>query len=102
LPENNQEKAMSGALKWSPFDSSRWPSATEATGRTPPQFMDSIGRAYESGEEPAAVRVEENIEATTLVVEAQRGEQEADRDTEHFPSGLRYSPFISRIPLLGD
>jgi len=93
---------MSGALKWSPFDSSRWPSATEGTGRTPPQFMDSVGRAYESGEEPANVRVEQNIDQKTLVVEAQRGEQEAGRDTEPFPSGLRYRPFTSKIPLLGD
>ncbi len=93
---------MSGALKWSPFDSSRWPSATEATGLTPPQFIASMGRSYESGEEPATVRVEENIDATTLVVEAQRGEQEADRDAKHFPSGLRYSPFTGKIPLLGD
>jgi HSP20 family protein len=93
---------MSGALKWFPFDSSRWPSATEGTGRTPPQFTDSIGRAYESGEEPVTGRVEENIDPTTLVVEAQRREQEADRDAEHFPSGLRYSPFTSKIPLLGD
>lgn len=93
---------MSGALRWSPFDSSRWPSATEGTGRTPSQFTDSIGRAYESGEEPGTVRVEENIDATTLVVEAQGGEQEADGDAKHFPSGLRYSPFTGKIPLLGD
>jgi HSP20 family protein len=93
---------MSGALKWSPFDSSRWPAATEGAGRTPPQFMASMGRAYESGEEPATVRVEEDIDAATLVVEAQRGEQEAGRDAENFPSGLRYSPFTGKIPLLGD
>lgn len=93
---------MSGALKWSPFDSSRWPSATEGTSRTPPQFMDSIGHSYESGEEPAAVRVEENTDAKMLMAEAQRGKQEADRDAEHFPSGLRYSPFTGKIPLLGD
>lgn len=92
---------MSGALKWSPFDSSRWPSATEGTGRTPPQFKDSIGRAYESGEEPATVRVEENIDAT-VVGAAQHGEKEAERDAEKFPSGLRYSPFTGKIPLLGD
>jgi HSP20 family protein len=93
---------MSGALKWSPFDSSRWPSATEGAGRTPAQFMASTGHAYESGEEPPTVGVEENIAATTLVVEAQRGEQETGRDADHFPSGLRYSPFTGKIPLLGD
>lgn len=113
---------MSGALKWSPFDSSRWPSSTDVTGRTPPLFMDSFVRPVEAPADPAPVRVEEYVDHKTLVVRAEMPGADPDRDIavtmaagvlhiraegrephtrtggEGFPSG-RYLPFSRTVPL---
>ena len=112
---------MSGALKWSPFDSSRWPSATEAAGRTPAQFPGPTAMEASAGRTP--VQVEEYVEKQTLVVRAEIPGADPDRDIEvavaggllhiraerHGPddrpggerlaSGLRYLPFTRSVPL---
>jgi len=83
---------MSGALKWSPFESARWPDADDGAGRTPPGFTGALGRVFDSNNVPgpahneevraADVRVEEFVDRETLVVRAEMPGADPDRDIE--------------------
>lgn len=83
---------MSGALKWSPFESARWPAAQDGTGRTPAQFTGAIGRVFDPNDvqvpvhyeevRVADVRVEEFVDGETLVVRAEMPGADPDRDIE--------------------
>ena len=44
---------MSGALKWSPFESARWPDADDGAGRAPSGFTGAIGRVFDPNNVPA-------------------------------------------------
>lgn len=119
---------MSGALKWSPFESARWPSAQEGTGRTPSSFVGAMSRPFEHAHAPSPVSVEEvsvdeYVDGETLVVRAQMPGADPDKDIEvsvaggvlhiqagrdgagghsegdRFPSGLRYRRFTRNLPL---
>lgn len=115
---------MSGALKWSPFESNRWPSAQDGAGRNPSQFAGSNGRPFEPAGRPAPVLVEEvsvdeYVDQEALVVRAQLPGADPDRDIEVFvaggvlhiragheqsegtrlQSGQRYRTFARNLPL---
>lgn len=120
---------MSGALKWSPFESARWPSVQDGT-RTPTQFAGENGRAFDAADRQVPVLVEEvsvdeYVDQGALVVQAQLPGADPDRDIEVFVaggvlhirargdepghrtegngnrlnSGARYRPFSRNLPL---
>jgi len=84
---------MSGALKWSPFESARWPSAQEeGAGRSPSQFAGANGRPFEPADRAVPVLVEEvsvdeYVDQEALVVRAQLPGADPDRDIEVFVAG---------------
>ncbi|CAN7592113.1 Hsp20/alpha crystallin family protein [Arthrobacter sp. LjRoot14] len=119
---------MSGALKWSPFESARWPSAQDGAARKPSPFAGAMARPFEHADAPMAasvaeVSVDEYVDEETLVVRAQMPGADPDRDIEvsvaggvlhiragraeagdhsdgdRFPSGLRYRRFTRNLPL---
>jgi len=120
---------MSGALKWSPFESAGWPSAEDRAGRTPSHFTGAIGPPFDSAGVPVPVhyeevlvddaRVEEFVDRETLVVRAEMPGADPDRDIEvsvaggvlhiragrevsdgnGLHTGLRYRPFDRNLPL---
>lgn len=83
---------MSGALKWSPFESAGWPSSEDRAGRTPSRFSGTVGQAFDSAGVPIPVhyeevriedvRVEEFVDRETLVVRAEMPGADPDRDIE--------------------
>jgi HSP20 family protein len=83
---------MSGALKWSPFESARWPDADDGAGSAPSGFTGAIGRGFDPSNVPvpvykeevrvADVRVEEFVDRETLVVRAEMPNADPDRDIE--------------------
>lgn len=73
---------MSELLKWSPFESAGWTSASSPPGKTPSQFLDSVEQLLDPTEEPLPVRVEEYVDDRTLVVRAQMPGVDPDRDIE--------------------
>ena len=83
---------MSGALKWSPFESARWPDADDGAGRAPSGFTGASGRVFDPNNVPvpvrkedvrvADVRVEEFVDRETLVVRAEMPNADPDRDIE--------------------
>lgn len=117
---------MSGALKWSPFESARWPSAQDGADRKPSQFVGALGRPFEHADAPVGVEevsVDEYVDQETLVVRAQMPGADPDKDIEvsvaggvlhiragrdeagghsdgeRFSSGLRYRRFTRNLPL---
>ncbi|MDQ0077557.1 Hsp20/alpha crystallin family protein [Arthrobacter oryzae] len=83
---------MSGALKWSPFESAGWQTAQDGAGRTPSHVIDAIGQAFDSAGVPFPVhyqevhvedvRVEEFVDREALVVRAEMPGADPDRDIE--------------------
>ncbi|CAN7566812.1 Hsp20/alpha crystallin family protein [Arthrobacter sp. LjRoot78] len=120
---------MSGALKWSPFESARWPSAQDGAGRNPSQFAGSNGRSFESTDSLVPVLVDEEVsvdeyvDKEALVVRAHLPGADPDTDIEvsvaggvlhiragheqsggrsegtRLHSGQRYRPFARNLPL---
>ena len=83
---------MAGALKWSPFESARWPDAQDGVSRTPSLFTGATGRVFDPSDalvpvhneevRVADVRVEEFVDRETLVVRAEMPGADPDRDIE--------------------
>lgn len=114
---------MSELLKWSPFESAGWTSASGPPGKTSSQLLDSVERLFDPTDEPLPVRVEEYVDDRTLVVRAQMPGVDPDRDIEvsvadgvlriraeqretedDTSTGLvrpefRYGPFTRNVPL---
>ncbi|MBT2597323.1 Hsp20/alpha crystallin family protein [Arthrobacter sp. ISL-72] len=119
---------MSGALKWSPFEPARWPSAQDGSGRTTPEFVGGVGRTFSAADEPANLRteevtVDEYVDQETLVVRAELPGADPDGDIQvavagsvpqiraglaeshdhpdsaRLRSGLRYRPFTRNLPV---
>lgn len=83
---------MSGALKWSPFESARWPSAPEGAAGEPSQFPGANGRSFEPADRlhPGLVEevsVDEYVDHEALVVRARMPGADPDRDIEVFVAG---------------
>ena len=92
---------MSGALKWSPFESARWPDADDGAGRAPSGFTGAIGRVFDPNNVPVPVHNEEVRVADVRVEEFVDRETESDgrSDGNGHHSGLRYRPFTRNLPL---
>jgi HSP20 family protein len=119
---------MSGALKWSPFESARWPSAPDGSDRKPSQFTGSNGRSFETTDSLVPILVEEvsvdeYVDQEALVVRAYLPGADPDTDIEvsvaggvlhiraghehaggrsegtRIHSGQRYRPFDRNLPL---
>jgi HSP20 family protein len=119
---------MSGALKWSPFEPTRWPSAQDGSGRSTSEFVGGVGRTVDAAGEPANLRtvevsVDEYVDQETLVVRAKLPGADPDRDIQvavagsvlqiraglaesqdhpdgaRLRSGLQYRPFTRSLPL---
>jgi HSP20 family protein len=98
---------MSGALKWSPFESTGWTSARNGTGGTyeevrvedvsVEEFVDReafVVRAEMPGADP-----DRDIEVSVAggVLQIRAGRKESDGNGHH--STLRYRPFTRTLPL---
>ncbi|KIS28160.1 hypothetical protein TV39_06240 [Arthrobacter sp. SPG23] len=119
---------MSGALKWFPFESARWPSAQEGPGSKPSPSFGAMERPFEPVNAPTPfgveeVGVDEYVDEETLVVRAQLPGADPDKDIEvsvaggvlhiragrddagghsdrdRFHSALRYRRFTRNLPL---
>jgi HSP20 family protein len=73
---------MSELLKWSPFESAGWTSASAPPAKAYSQLLDPVERLFDPTDEPLPVRVEEFVDDRTLVVRAQMPGVDPDRDIE--------------------
>lgn len=72
---------MSGLLKWSPFESARWPTPAGASGTDPSLLPDSVERVFDTRSGPTALHVRP-VDDRVLMVRAEMPGADPERDIE--------------------